>query len=314
MSNYLCITIFSIRTNVAIVNEKGDILYFKYVYYEEIPKKKDLIATLVKMSKEATQNFTADSGTISFPGVVDQVRGYCTFANGDEIEFRSEIQKKLNIPIFIDNDSNLCAIAEKQFGSMKYVENFIFVQVAWGVGAAIYLNNNIYTGNTNAAGEIGHIIVDESGGLVCECGNTGCLETIASSSAISKYYGVLKEDNDPPHYKDVAVLARKGDVFAIDAFTRAGYSVGKVISYLINTLNISHIVIGGTVGMEFDLLYPSIMEAINTFTFRTSSSNYNIAVTQTELGYDAAILGCAAACIFHEKNIEKFEKTFYNPK
>lgn len=305
MSYYLCVTVFTKRLNVGIVNEKGEISFFKYVYYDDIPEKKDLIQTIVKMAKEAIAKYSPDSCTASFPGIVDNIRGVCYRTNGQEIPFKSELQKKLNIPIFIDNDSNLSAIGEKYFGSMKYVDNFFYLNIGWGVGGALYINNNLYRGVHNGAGEIGHIIIDE-GGAACTCGNNGCLETVASSGNISQYYGMLTETPNPPHYKDVANLARQGDIYAMDAFSRAGFAIGKALSYMINLFNITHIVIGGTVGIEFDLLYPSIMEAVSHFALKIS--NYDIQIVKTELGYDATLLGCAANCICCEKNIDKYEK------
>lgn len=304
MSNYLCVAVTQKRLNVGIVSDKAEILNYQYTYYDEIPEEKVLVQSIVKMAKSVMVGYDPMMATVSVPEIVDAVQGtWSTHKFGMNIPLRDDLQKKFGIPTYIDNDVNVAAVGEKYFGSMKYTENFFYLSVAYGIGGAIYLNNNLFRGVHNGAGELGHIVIDDNGGP-CTCGNNGCLQTLASSGAISEYYGVLTENANPPIYKDIAVLARQGDVCANDAFKRAGFALGRAISFILNATNITRFVIGGTVGMELDLLYPSMIDAINKFAYKIT--NYDFKITKTELGYDASLIGCAAYCACVQANPNQY--------
>jgi len=304
MENFLAVAITRKRLNVGIISSEGEIKAYQYVYYDEIPDEKDLENTIQKMAKDMMREYEPKLCGVAAPHIVDVRNGewYYGLSNVSR-PIRSGLEKRLGIPVFVDNDINMAAFGEKFFGSMIYIDNFFYLSVSYGVGGAVFINGHIYRGEHNGAGEIGHIMIEEDG-LPCSCGSNGCLETIVASQAISDYFGMLTSNANPPIYKDIAVLARGGDTNALDTYKRVGESLGKAISYVLNFLNVSRIVIGGTVGMEFDLLYPSIMEVVDKHALK--KTNYDCIISKVELGYDAALIGCGAYCCWLENNPKEF--------
>lgn len=300
MSNYLCVSVTSTRLNCGIVNEKGQILNYHYMYFEDIPKEKNMVNLIERVSKSVSKGYNPTICTVAVPEIVDTVMGlWNSYKNGVGIPLRDSLQKRLGIPVFIDNDVNIAAIGEKYFGSMTYNYNFFYLNVSNGIGGAIFLNNRLYRGSHNGAGEVGHIPIEENGEK-CFCGNEGCLETVASSVAIQKYYGKLTNDPNPPIYKEIAARARQGDISAVAVFSRAAYALGRTIATILNTTNITRFVIAGTVGMEFDLLEAKIYETISKYALKTP--NFDFKITKTTIGYDATLIGCAAYCLIISNN------------
>ena len=94
-----------------------------------------------------------------------------------------EMRRRLDIPILVDNDANLGALAEAAFGAARDASDLVYLKVASGIGAGLILNGRLYRGSAGLAGELGHVLVDPEG-LVCRCGNRGCLETLAATGAL----------------------------------------------------------------------------------------------------------------------------------
>jgi len=302
MRNYLCVSVTIKRLNVGVVSEDGNILKYQYTYYDDIPEEKILVKTIAKMAKEVSEGLDPLMATVAVPEGVDPVHGtWYTHQFGVDIPLRSDLQKLLGIPTFVDNDANIAAVGEKYFGSMKFTENFFYLSISYEISGAMYMNNNLFRGTHNGASELGHITIEEDGN-VCTCGSRGCLNTVASSNAISQYYGELTTNPNPPIYRDIANLARQGDLSATEAFKRAGEALGKTLSLILNTMNVTCFVIGGTVGQELDLLHPYMIKSINKYAFKVA--NYDCKIIKNELGYDAILIGCAAysACVLQNPN------------
>ena len=299
MPNFLCVALTQKRLNVGIVNDKGEIVKYHYQYFEDLPSDLDVITDIVRLSKNVSKGYNPVMCTVAIPEIVDAIEGiWNSFRNGFGIPIRSTLQKKLGIPVFVDNDCKVSAVGEKEFGSMQYEENFCYISAADGLGGALYINNKLFRGIHNGAGEFGHISIDDEGEL-CDCGARGCVETFATSKAITKYYEILSSKKISS-FNEVVALARHGDTDAIESFNRAGYALGKMIAYILNITNITRFVIGGVVGMEYDLLEKSIYEAVNKYALKTP--NYDFKITKTEIGYDAALIGCAAYSLIVSRN------------
>ncbi|MFP5316153.1 MAG: ROK family protein, partial [Actinomycetes bacterium] len=135
---------------------------------------------------------------IGIPGPIDRRSG--TVVQGAilpewvGINILETFGKRLGIPVFIDNDANLGALAQVTWGPHSSVENLIFVKVGSGIGAGLILNGSLYYGNVGITGELGHMTINEHG-LICRCGNRGCLETVASTSTM---ISLLQRTTDRP--------------------------------------------------------------------------------------------------------------------
>lgn len=285
---------------VGLVDENGRVLQCDK---KTLPQTFDvpfLTNTIVEMAKA----FLLDQPTacgITIPGLADAEKGvwkYAPFSGIEEFPIAEILEKQLNLPVFVENDVNACALAEKRFGSAKADKNFFWMTVSNGIGGAVFLEDKLFTGEQGNAGEIGHFIVGESTGRKCGCGRIGCLETLASGRGIAQNYtdatGVRVDA------KTLSILAREGDRLALSAFETAGAYMGKALAYLINLLNIKNVYVGGGVSDSLDLLLPSIQKSLADRLFLQSGIQPNIA--QTGLGYHAALIGAVTVAL---GNLEK---------
>lgn len=136
------------------------------------------------------------------------------FFDIENLDIASQLKKKYNIPVFIDNDMNTSALAEKYFGKAKNIDNFIYIGVTNGIGAGIIANNRLYSGECGFGGEIGHITVETSGEK-CSCGNKGCLEMYAS---FPKNWANLGEKEQNEKLNEICRYLSNGIITLINLF------------------------------------------------------------------------------------------------
>ncbi len=232
---------------------------------------------------------------VAVPGLADKKNGilvYAPFSGIRNFPIRKILENKLKVPIYIENDANACAIGEMLYGSCQGIDDFIWITVSNGVGGAIVLGKEIYQGWQGAAGEIGHIVVAENG-YKCGCGNKGCLEVCAAGPAIVRRY--MKNSGDKIKKlsaKKIAEFAKKGDGHALYAYRQTGHYLGKAISYAVNLLNPTKIILGGGISMDIGLILPEIKRVVKNMVFRESGKN--LVIEKTGLSYEAALIGAAA--------------------
>lgn len=239
---------------------------------------------------------------VNIPGLADPEKGLwveACFSGIRNVPIGEILSERFNIPAFIDNDVNNCALGEKLFGICRDCSDFIWLTVSNGCGGALFLDGKVYSGVQNTAGEFGHICVEENGGYMCGCGNTGCLEAQAAGPGIRRRYldngGLQRIDNAEPDAKEIAELARKGDALAMDIFNKEGCYVGKALAAVINAINPQKAVIGGGISGAFDLFYPELLRTVKRMTYREASKH--VTIEKTGLGYDAALIGAAALAL-----------------
>jgi predicted NBD/HSP70 family sugar kinase len=204
----------------------------------------------------------------------------------------AEMRRRLDVPILVDNDANLGALAEAAFGAGQDASDLIYLKVASGIGAGLLLNGRLYRGTGGLAGELGHFLVDPNG-LVCRCGNRGCLETLAATGALVELLG-------RSHGEDMTVqrmldLARAGDVGCRRVIADAGRAIGRAISMLINVLNPELVVVGGDLAAAGDLLLDGVRDSIARAALPSAAEAAEV-VTGV-LGERAQVLGAIALVI-----------------
>jgi predicted NBD/HSP70 family sugar kinase len=171
----------------------------------------------------------------------------------------AEIRRRLDIPVMVDNDANLGALAEAAFGAGRAAGDLVYLKASSGIGAGLILNGRLYRGAGGLAGELGHVLVDPDG-IVCRCGNRGCLETVAGT-------GALIDGLRPTHGEDLTVeamleAARAGDAACRRVIHDAGRALGQVVATLMNVLNPELFVVGGQLGRAGDELLAGIRESV----------------------------------------------------
>lgn len=195
---------------------------------------------------------------IGIPGPIDRRTG--TVVRGAilpewvGINMREDLGARLQLPVFIDNDANLGALAQVTWGPHGGCENLIFVKVATGVGAGLIINGSLFYGNVGVTGEIGHATISDQG-LICRCGNRGCLETVASTSTMMDL--LSRASSGPVTTADIVRRGAAGDPATLRVVDDAGMAVGRAVAGIANALNPEVIVVGGSLtGLGDVLLNP----------------------------------------------------------
>ena len=238
---------------------------------------------------------------VNIPGLAEPVSGtwvYACFSGIRNFPIARILAENYAKPVFIENDVNACALAEKYFGGCREVENFLWVTVSNGVGGGLVLQGDIFAGSFGNAGEIGHFCVeeDEREAIRCGCGNFGCLEAQAAGPGIVKRY--TKQSGKPDKNvtaASIATYANQGDAVALAVYEKTGYYLGKAIAASINLINPGKVILGGGVSQSFELFAQTLRETVNRQVFR--DANQNVVIEPTQLGNDAALAGAAALAL-----------------
>ncbi|HEY5195989.1 MAG TPA: ROK family transcriptional regulator [Solirubrobacteraceae bacterium] len=205
-----------------------------------------------------------------------------------------EMSRRLGVPVHVDNDANLAALAELRWGAGRNHETLAYLKVSTGIGAGLVVDGRLFRGVGGTAGEIGHMMVDEQG-PVCRCGSRGCLETVAGARAI---VDLLKPSFGPDLTIDgVLERAQQGDPACRRVITAAGFRLGDCLAIVCNILNPSLIVVGGTLAAARNLVLDPMRTAVHRRAI--PSAGDDVEIVAAVLGDRAELLG-AVALVLHE--------------
>ncbi|MBJ2119568.1 ROK family transcriptional regulator [Arthrobacter sp. MSA 4-2] len=200
---------------------------------------------------------------IGIPGPIDRRTG--TVVQGAilpewvGINIRETFGARLGMPVYIENDANLGALAQITWGQHSRVENLMFMKVGSGIGAGLILNGSLFYGNVGITGELGHTTISEHG-LVCRCGNRGCLETVASTSTMIELLN--RGSGQPVDTQGIVELALGGDTAALRVIDDAGLAIGRAVAHVANLINPEVVVMGGPLTGLGDILLNPIRRGL----------------------------------------------------
>ncbi|WP_343563380.1 ROK family protein [Sphingobacterium sp.] len=275
------ITIDQFYTSISLSTLKAEIVSSKNSLPIDL-KNKNATKTILQAINNFFETVPIDTSQIigigiSMPGFVNTDTGFNESYNEESplYNIRELIEKSFDIPTVIDNDSRCVAWAEKKFGGARDSSHCLVVNLNWGVGLGILINDDIFKGTSGYAGEFSHIPLSEALTL-CSCGKRGCLEVEASISAAIRNierdiqngeYSIYEKLVEEHANKIEALIeaAQIGDQVAINNIGKIGYLLGKGISTLIHILNPDKIVISGRGAEIGDILAPHIQVAINEY-------------------------------------------------
>lgn len=221
----------------------------------------------------------------------------------NDYPLKEYLERETDLPVVIDNDANLAAIGEMWRGAGNESKNLLAITLGTGVGGGIIANGQILHGVNGTAGEIGHITSISKGGAICNCGKTGCLETIASATGIVRLAteAIKKKDKSELFFiynqngkltaKDVVDAARNNDSTATEVLNEVSYHLGFAIANLANALNPEKIIIGGGVSKAGELLVDNVKKHFDTYALPRVAKGANLAIAT--LGNDAGVIGAA---------------------
>jgi len=240
---------------------------------------------------------------ITMPGFVDTEKGinysYLKVADQTLVEY---IEQNISVPVFLDNDSTAIALAEQKFGVAVGIKNVMVLNLGWGIGLGMILNDKIFRGNNGLAGEFSHIPLFKNGKL-CNCGKHGCLETEASLIAVTATAkkGIKQgQITSLAKYKDIdadLIIAEaiKGDVFSVKLISEAAYHVGEGLAILIHLMNPAAIVLSGKGSVVGKLWLAPIQQAINEHCIPMLTNYTELIIS--DLNTKAQLIGGAALVV-----------------
>lgn len=218
------------------------------------------------------------------------------------------LSERLSLPVFAGNDATLGAAGEHAYGAGRGCRNMVYVTVSTGIGGGVIINDRIYSGSHGFGGEIGHMTIDRQGqAYECGCGNVGCLEALASGTALARrarerlrtagadggaILGFAGGEIDGVDGRAIVLAAQQGDGLARALLAEvAGHLASGVIN-LMHIFDPEVIVIGGGLGQHLDLFMPTIEREVK----RRAMAHFKgaVPVAKSELGDDVSLLGAAA--------------------
>jgi len=223
---------------------------------------------------------------------------------------------ELGTVTYLINDASAAALGEHRFGAGKEVRNLIYLTVSTGIGGGIIIDGRLYSGTDGCAAELGHMTID-SHGPQCNCGNFGCLEVLASGTAMAKdasgrigrgerssIAGLVEGRLEIITAETVALAARQGDPLAIDVVTKAANYLGIGLANLVNIFNPELILVGGGVSKMGDMLLRPARKVVRERAFQLPART--VRIVRARLGGDAGIMGAAVHTFEREpgRNLE----------
>ena len=271
----------------------------------------DRIADSIRkaVDKSGVDSESIQAVGIGAPGPLDPATGVVIFAPNlgwRDVPLKTELEARVGFPTFVDNDVNVGTLGEHVFGAGRGVQNVVGIFVGTGIGGGIILNGELFHGASKTAGEVGHIIV-KAGGPRCGCGTRGCLEAIASRTAMTKQFqkAILKKgkksviskltDGDLGAIRSgvLAKAIRLNDKLTLKVFKKVTKYLGIGIGSIVNFLNPEMIVLGGGVVEALD---DTFLDDIRAAAKKYSLPNTldGVQIVRAELGDNSGILGAAA--------------------
>jgi glucokinase len=267
------------------------------------------LATLVKGTvAEAGLTLKQIEGVgIGAPGAVDPLRGIVHKAPNlgwNSVPLGPELRKLLRVPIIVDNDVNVGTVGEHALGAGEQVQQMVGIFVGTGIGSGIIIGGQLYYGFRGSAGEIGHTVL-EVGGPLCGCGRRGCVEALASRTAMERDVRaaikagrksvvpqIMKERNRTRMTSGVIARAlKKHDPLMQEVMKRAEYFLGLLVANIVNLLDPERVVIGGGIAERLDEDFVAPMRPTAYEHFLNQDSAQRIKILPGRLGDNAGALG-----------------------
>jgi glucokinase len=307
MAQLIGIDLGGTTVKIGFLSENGEILNNWQIPTDTEENGKNILTDIVKSIDEKIVEFGYEKNEflgagIGVPGPVTNdgvLLGAVNLGWKEEVRIEEKLSELLGLPVKADNDANVATIGEMWTGSGSGATDMIFVTLGTGVGGGVITNGSIVKGANGGGGEIGHITVELNEGEACNCGKTGCLETVASATgivretekALSKFEGSsILQSYEKLNAKNIFDAAKNEDEFALSMVDQLGQYLGLALANIASTTNPKAIVIGGGVSKAGSILIDVIKKHFTRFVF---AANKNVDFEIAKLENDAGIIGAA---------------------
>lgn len=301
-------------TNIAVglVDEEGRIVHKDSIQTGRDRSYKDIIKDMAMLAVKVTKDAGRDIKDvkcvgIGSPGTTDSERGILVYANNlpdfVNVPLRAEMQKYIDLPIFLDNDANCAALAESVAGAAKGTSSSVTITLGTGVGSGVIIDGKVYSGFNYSAPEMGHMVI-ELDGEQCTCGRKGCWEAYASATALirqtkaavqknpqSLINKLVNNDLSKINAKTAFDAAKQGDETGIEIVDKYIYYLAEGIINVINIFAPEVLVIGGGISKEGEYLLKPLRERVYKHVYFKEEPQTRIVIAQ--MGNDAGIVGAA---------------------
>ncbi|APB82204.1 XylR family transcriptional regulator [Bacillus amyloliquefaciens] len=232
---------------------------------------------------------------ICVPGLIDKNQKivFAPNSNWRDIDLKSFIQEKFNVPVFIENEANAGAYGEKVFGAAKNHDNMIYASIGTGIGIGVIINNDLYRGVGGFSGEMGHMTIDFNGPK-CSCGNRGCWELYASEKALLTS---LQTKEKKVSTQDIIDLAHLNDIETLHALQNFGFYLGIGLTNILNTFNPQAIILRNSIIESHPMVLHSIKSEVSSRVYSHLDNSYEL--LPSILGKNAPALGMSSIVIDH---------------
>jgi len=281
---------------------------------------RELLDTVVAAVEEARAAASAEVTAVGFgiPCLIDQRRGMALMAVNlalADVPFRDLMAERLGLPVEVDNDANCAALAEHRAGAAQGADDAVVLTIGTGIGGGLILGGEVYRGAIGAGAELGHMTIDLDG-PPCQgnCPNHGCLETLASGTALAREGGRIAAERPDSQLGRaladgreitgalVTELAHDGDAAAVEALALIGRSLGVGIAALLNVFNPDVVVVGGGVIAAGDLLLEPARAEVAERALPPVREHARIVPAQ--FGVEAGMVGAGALAFAHARGTE----------
>jgi glucokinase len=284
-----------------VISKTGEIIDHRESSYEP----ENLIGAIAKLTAGLREAGNLQSVGLAIPGLVNRDTDRVLISTGlpftAQQHIHAELMQATGLRFELENDANAAAYGEYKAGAGRDARDIFYIGIGDAIGGAIILDGKLWTGASGCAGEIGHITTSTEG-AECECGNTGCLETIASGpNIVRRARSRLNRDStsslsslamqDQFTAGDLAAAARNGDDFSVMMLERTGKSIGIAVGSVINLLSLERIILGGAIMDAGELILSSIVNEARKRSFQPCFEATRIVAA--ELGADGVAIGAA---------------------
>ncbi len=319
-SLYIGIDLGGTKISTALVSAHGQIITRDYRETEASKGRSSVVARMIDAASDVMNSGGVVPAQISgvgvaAPGPIDVKSGVVTtppnLPGWKDVPLKRLIQDQLGLPTALENDANAAALAEHRFGAGRGTQHMIYVTASTGIGGGFILDGQLYSGATGAAAEIGHMTLLPHGPR-CGCGNRGCLEALASGTAIAREARERVERGIPTLIADlaegdpnrisaklVAQAASRGDVEAKEILDDAMNYLGVGMANLVDLFNPELIVIGGGLTKMGERLFDPVRRIIRRRAFPAAAQA--VRVVPAQLGDDVGVLGAATVAMLQSK-------------
>jgi len=284
-----------------VISAAGDVIARRDATYQA----ENLIKEITNLTTGLSEAGPIESVGVGIPGLVNRETDRVLISTGlpsaARHDIHAELMKATGLRFELENDANAAAYGEYKAGAGRDAHNIFYIGIGEAIGGAIILDGKLWIGASGCAGEIGHITINTEG-AECECGNTGCLETVASGpNIVRRARERLDRDSTSSLSRllieksftaaDVAREANNGDDFSIMMLERTGKSIGTAVASIVNLLSIERIILGGAIMEAGDLILKPIIEEARRRSFQPCFEATTIVAA--ELGADGVAIGAA---------------------